>query len=101
MDAIYGWGVQQRRLRVGIDPNHPRRRGGHVRPRFDFHTSNNKEKYRSLLAELRLAKQMGEEAVMALTDSRLAANQINGSFETKGQKDGEIRQDSVMAYQIL
>ena len=48
--------------------------------RFDFHTSNNKAEYEALLAGLRLAKQMGAEAVAVLTDSRLAANQINRSF---------------------
>ncbi|XP_052627003.1 uncharacterized protein LOC128133558 [Lactuca sativa] len=49
--------------------------------RFDFHTSNNEAEYEALLAGLRLAKQMGAKAVTALTDSRLAANQVNGSFE--------------------
>ncbi|XP_023770200.2 uncharacterized protein LOC111918806 [Lactuca sativa] len=49
--------------------------------RFDFHTSNNKAEYKVLLVGLRLAKQMGAKAVTALTDSRLAANQVNGSFE--------------------
>ncbi|KAL7605482.1 hypothetical protein Lser_V15G18132 [Lactuca serriola] len=48
---------------------------------FDFHTSNNKAEYEALLAGLRLAKQMGAKAVTALTDSRLVANQVNGSFE--------------------
>ena len=51
--------------------------------RFDFHTSNNNAEYEALLAGLCLAKQMGAKAVMALTDSRLAVNQINGSFETR------------------
>ena len=51
--------------------------------RFDFHTSNNKVEYKSLLLGFRLAKQMGAEVVTALTDSRLAANQINGSFKTR------------------
>nr|KAJ0193280.1 hypothetical protein LSAT_V11C800420460 [Lactuca sativa] len=48
--------------------------------RFDFHTSNNEEEYEALLVGLRLTKQMGAKAVTALTDSRLAANQINGSL---------------------
>lgn len=54
--------------------------------RFDFHTSNNKAEYEALLAGLRLAKQIGAEAVMALGDWRLAANQINGSFEEKDRR---------------
>lgn len=54
--------------------------------RFDFHTSNNKEKYESYLAGLGLAKQMGEEVITVLTDLRLAANQINGNFEARDQR---------------
>nr|KAJ0209871.1 hypothetical protein LSAT_V11C400159220 [Lactuca sativa] len=54
--------------------------------RFDFHTSNNEAEYEALLPSLRLAKQMGVEAVAALTDSRLAANQVNGSFETRDKR---------------
>nr|KAJ0216025.1 hypothetical protein LSAT_V11C300153800 [Lactuca sativa] len=54
--------------------------------RFDFHTSNNETEYEALLVGLRLAKQMGAEVVAALTDSRLAANQINGSFETRDKR---------------
>ena len=49
--------------------------------RFDFYTSNKEAEYEALLIGLRLAKQMGAEVVTALTDSRLATNQINGSFE--------------------
>nr|KAJ0218881.1 hypothetical protein LSAT_V11C300127070 [Lactuca sativa] len=57
--------------------------------RFDFHTSNNKAGYEALLAGLRLAKQMGAKAVTTLTDSRLAANQVNGSFEVRDQRMGK------------
>ncbi|KAL7597648.1 hypothetical protein Lser_V15G26757 [Lactuca serriola] len=56
---------------------------------FDLHTSNNEEEYEALLAGLRLAKQMGAKAVTALTDSRLAANQVNGSFEVRDQRMGK------------
>ena len=54
--------------------------------RFDFHTSNNEAEYEALLSGLRLAEQMGAEVVMVLTDSRLAANQINGSFNAKEKR---------------
>ncbi|XP_052621664.1 uncharacterized protein LOC111883765 [Lactuca sativa] len=54
--------------------------------RFDFHTSNNEAEYEALLAGLRLAKQMGAKAITALTESRLAANQVNGSFEVRDQR---------------
>nr|KAJ0186576.1 hypothetical protein LSAT_V11C900479430 [Lactuca sativa] len=54
--------------------------------RFDFHTSNNKAEYEALLADLILAVTMGAERVIALTDSRLAANQVTGEFETKDKR---------------
>ncbi|XP_052627159.1 uncharacterized protein LOC128133680 [Lactuca sativa] len=57
--------------------------------RFDFHTSNNEAEYEALLAGLRLAKQMGAKAVTTLTNSRLAANQVNGSFEVRDQRMGK------------
>ena len=57
--------------------------------RFDFHTSNNEAEYEVLLAGLHLAKQMGAKAVTALTDSRLAANQVNGSFKVRDQRVGK------------
>nr|KAJ0216727.1 hypothetical protein LSAT_V11C300147310 [Lactuca sativa] len=56
---------------------------------FDFHTSNNEAEYEALLVGLRLAKQMGAKAVTTLTDSRLAANQVNGSFEVRDQRMGK------------
>nr|KAJ0189120.1 hypothetical protein LSAT_V11C800391190 [Lactuca sativa] len=40
--------------------------------RFHFRTSNNEAKYEALLAGLRLAVKMGEERVLALTDSHLS-----------------------------
>lgn len=51
--------------------------------RFDFHTSNNEAEYEALIASLRLARQMGADIVTALTDSRLAINQISGEFEAR------------------
>ncbi|XP_023739861.1 uncharacterized protein LOC111887961 [Lactuca sativa] len=52
-------------------------------------TSNNEAEYETLLAGLRLAKQMGVKAITALTNSRLAANQVNGSFEVRDQRMGK------------
>ena len=54
--------------------------------RFDFGTSNNEAEYEALLAGLRLAVKMGAKRVMALTDSRLAANQVLGEFEAKDKR---------------
>ncbi|XP_023758475.1 uncharacterized protein LOC111906920 [Lactuca sativa] len=56
--------------------------------RFNFRTLNNEAEYEALLAGLRLVKQMGAKAVTALTDSRLAANQVNASFEVRDQRMG-------------
>nr|KAJ0215185.1 hypothetical protein LSAT_V11C300107570 [Lactuca sativa] len=54
--------------------------------RFDFRTSNNEAEYEALLAGLRLVVKMGAQRVIALTDSRLAANQVTGEFEEKDKR---------------
>nr|KAJ0215899.1 hypothetical protein LSAT_V11C300156660 [Lactuca sativa] len=54
--------------------------------RFDFHMSNNEAEYETLLADLRLVVTMGAERVTAMTDSRLAANQVSREFETKDKR---------------
>lgn len=48
---------------------------------FGFNTSNDEAEYEALLIGLRMTKQMGEESIVAVKDSRLATNQINGGFE--------------------
>lgn len=53
---------------------------------FDFHTSNYEAEYKALLTGLRLAKNMGAESIVALTDSRLDTNQINKEFETRDKR---------------
>ncbi|GJW54905.1 reverse transcriptase domain-containing protein [Tanacetum coccineum] len=53
--------------------------------RFEFDASNNEAEYEALMAGLRIAKQMGVENLIAKVDSRLVANQINGSYEAKEQ----------------
>ncbi|GJU45104.1 reverse transcriptase domain-containing protein [Tanacetum coccineum] len=51
--------------------------------RFKFDASNNKAEYEALIAGLRIAEQMGVQNLSAKVDSRLVANQINGSYITK------------------
>ncbi|GJY19053.1 reverse transcriptase domain-containing protein [Tanacetum coccineum] len=51
--------------------------------RFKFNTSNNEAEYEALVAGLRITKQMGVESLIAKVDSRLVANQINGSYKAK------------------
>lgn len=86
MDPIHRWGIQQRRLGGIVNPDQPGRGGSHIRPPVRLPYLNNEAEYEALLVGLWLAKQMGAEAVTTLTDSRLAANQINGSFEAKDKR---------------
>ncbi|GJT08876.1 reverse transcriptase domain-containing protein [Tanacetum coccineum] len=51
--------------------------------RFRFDASNNKAKYEALIAGLRIAKQMGVKNLRANVDSRLVANQVNGTYVAK------------------
>ncbi|GKC08966.1 reverse transcriptase domain-containing protein [Tanacetum coccineum] len=52
---------------------------------FEFDASNNEAEYEALVAGLRIAEQMGIENLVAKVDSRLMANQINGSYKAKEQ----------------
>lgn len=56
--------------------------------RFDFQTSKNKAEYESIFAGMRVAKEMGAEAVEALSDSMLTTDQINGFYEVR---DGRLQ----------
>ena len=51
--------------------------------RFEFDTSNNEPEYEALLAGLRIAGKMGVKDISASVDSRLVANQVNGTYEAK------------------
>ncbi|GJT15437.1 reverse transcriptase domain-containing protein [Tanacetum coccineum] len=51
--------------------------------RFRFDATNNKEEYEALIAGLRIAKQMGVKNFQANVDSRLVANQVNGTYVAK------------------
>ena len=46
----------------------------------------NEEEYEALLAGLRLAVTMGAEQIEAMTDLRLAANQVSGEFKTQDKR---------------
>nr|GEU59056.1 reverse transcriptase domain-containing protein [Tanacetum cinerariifolium] len=52
-----------------------------LRCRFD--ATNNEAEYEALIAGLRIAKQMGIKKLQANVDSRLVANQVNGSYIAK------------------
>ncbi|GJX01133.1 reverse transcriptase domain-containing protein [Tanacetum coccineum] len=51
--------------------------------RFRFEATNNEVKYEALIAGLKIAKQMGVKNLQANVDSRLVANQVNGTYVAK------------------
>ncbi|GJW29257.1 reverse transcriptase domain-containing protein [Tanacetum coccineum] len=51
--------------------------------RFGFEATNNEAEYEALIAGLRIAEQMGVKNLQANVDSRLVANQVNGSYVAK------------------
>ncbi|GJZ26754.1 reverse transcriptase domain-containing protein [Tanacetum coccineum] len=51
--------------------------------RFRFVATNNEVEYEALIAGLRIAEQMGIKNLQANMDSRLVANQVNGSYIEK------------------
>ncbi|GJX56497.1 reverse transcriptase domain-containing protein [Tanacetum coccineum] len=53
--------------------------------RFRFDATNNEAEYEALIAGLRIAEQMGVKNLQANVDSRLVANQVNGTFGLPGE----------------
>ncbi|GJU90799.1 reverse transcriptase domain-containing protein [Tanacetum coccineum] len=51
--------------------------------RFRFEATNNEAEYEALIAGLRIAEKMGIKNLQANVDSRLVANQVNGSYIAK------------------
>ncbi|GJU87032.1 reverse transcriptase domain-containing protein [Tanacetum coccineum] len=51
--------------------------------RFRFDATNNKAEYEALIAGLRIAEQMGVKTLQDNVDSRLVANQVNGTYVAK------------------
>ncbi|GKB66774.1 reverse transcriptase domain-containing protein, partial [Tanacetum coccineum] len=51
--------------------------------RFRFEATNNEAEYEALIAGLQIAEQMGIKNLQAHVDSRLVANQVNGSCVAK------------------
>ncbi|GJU05435.1 reverse transcriptase domain-containing protein [Tanacetum coccineum] len=51
--------------------------------RFRFDATNNKAEYEALIDGLRIAEQMGVKNLQANVDSRLVANQVNGTYVAK------------------
>ncbi|GJW80955.1 reverse transcriptase domain-containing protein [Tanacetum coccineum] len=53
--------------------------------RFEFNASSKEAEYETLMAGLRIAEQMGVQHLTTKLDSRLVANQINGTYDAKEQ----------------
>ncbi|GJZ40251.1 reverse transcriptase domain-containing protein [Tanacetum coccineum] len=51
--------------------------------RFRFDATNNEAEYEALIAGLRIAEEMGVKNLQANVDSRLVANQVNGTYIAK------------------
>ncbi|GKE37369.1 reverse transcriptase domain-containing protein, partial [Tanacetum coccineum] len=51
--------------------------------RFTFKATNNEAEYEALIAGLQIAEQIGIKNLQAHVDSRLVANQVNGSYVAK------------------
>ncbi|GKC21011.1 reverse transcriptase domain-containing protein, partial [Tanacetum coccineum] len=51
--------------------------------RFRFDASNNEAEYEALIVGLQIAEQMGVKNLRANIDSRLVANQVNGTYVAK------------------
>nr|GEY45016.1 reverse transcriptase domain-containing protein [Tanacetum cinerariifolium] len=63
--------------------------------RSEFVASNNEVEYEAMMAGLRITKQMGLKKLAAKVDSRLVANQINGSYIEKDPKKREQEVDAL------
>ncbi|XP_071714545.1 uncharacterized protein [Rutidosis leptorrhynchoides] len=70
--------------------------------RFNFEVINNEAEYEALLAGLNIAYKIHVPKLHAFTDSKLVANQFNGSFdahELSMQKYLKLLQESAMRFE--
>jgi ribonuclease HI len=51
--------------------------------KFEFLTSNNQAEYEACLAGIRMAKELGANAVTIYSDSRLVVSKIKGKYQEK------------------
>ncbi|GKE85485.1 reverse transcriptase domain-containing protein, partial [Tanacetum coccineum] len=63
--------------------------------RLNFANSNNDAEYEALLAGLRIATKIKVEKMHALVDSKLVANQVEGSYEAKGEKTKKYKEKAL------
>ncbi|GJU67850.1 reverse transcriptase domain-containing protein [Tanacetum coccineum] len=60
--------------------------------RLNFSNSNNDAEYEALLAGLRIDTEMQVKDIHAFVDSKLVANQVEGSYEAKGERMSKYRE---------
>ncbi|GJX16804.1 reverse transcriptase domain-containing protein [Tanacetum coccineum] len=63
--------------------------------RLNFANSNNDAEYKALLAGLRIATKMKVEKMHAFIDSKLVANQVEGSYEAKSEKTKKYKEKTL------
>ena len=54
--------------------------------RLEFHTTNNKEEYKALIARLDLVRATGAENMIIHGDFQVVTSQVNGSYECKSER---------------
>ncbi|GKG24267.1 reverse transcriptase domain-containing protein, partial [Tanacetum coccineum] len=69
--------------RAGLILTNPERAEFTYAMRFRFEATNNEAEYEALISGLQIAEQMGVRNLQAHVDSRLVANQVNGSYIAK------------------
>nr|GEV22923.1 reverse transcriptase domain-containing protein [Tanacetum cinerariifolium] len=63
--------------------------------RLNFTNSNNDAKYEALLTGLRIATKIKVNKMHAFVDSKLVANQVEGSYEAKGKKTKKYKEKAL------
>ncbi|GJT25585.1 reverse transcriptase domain-containing protein [Tanacetum coccineum] len=63
--------------------------------RLNFANSNNDAEYEALLAGLRIEKKIKVERMHVFIDSKLVANQVEGSYEPKGEKTKKYKENAL------
>nr|GEV50632.1 reverse transcriptase domain-containing protein [Tanacetum cinerariifolium] len=74
--------------------------------RFRFDATNNEAEYKSLIADLRIAGQIGVKTLQANIDSRLVANQVTGAYIAKDPGmikylEKELKEKSIDEKEVL
>ncbi|GJV37181.1 reverse transcriptase domain-containing protein [Tanacetum coccineum] len=68
---------------AGLILTNPKRMEFTYALRFRFDATNNEAEYEALIAGLKIVEQMGVKNLQANVDSRLVANQVNGTYVAK------------------